>query len=60
MMTLIAITTLVRILKPENFSKTCPPQVVRNSEGNVANPKQNIPKAAKNGLEIVAEIRKAP
>ncbi len=59
-MALIEITTLVKIFRPENLSKICPPHAVKKSEGNVANPKQNIPKAAKIGLEIVAEMRKAP
>jgi hypothetical protein len=60
MIPLIIIKALAIILNSENFCKKLPPQAVKNNDGNVARPKKHIPIAAKNGLEIAAEIRNAP
>ncbi len=44
----------------EDFNMVCPPNAVKNSDGNVEMPKQNIPAAANNGLEIAPAIKNAP
>ena len=59
MIALNKINALAINLNSGIFVKTLPPKAIKNSDGNVLMPKNNIPIAAKSGFVIAAATKKA-